>query len=92
MNKIYLDHSATTPVDARVVKAMSEYMLNAFGNPSSIHGFGRIAKEGIENARDQIALLLNCYSSDIYLLVMVLKLIILQCSGMPCRIEKKGII
>lgn len=66
MNKIYLDHSATTPVDARVVKAMSEYMLNAFGNPSSIHGFGRIAKEGIENARDQIALLLNCYSSDIY--------------------------
>ena len=48
MNTIYLDHSATTPVDPEVLGAMMRYFGNHFGNPSSIHGFGREAKKAIE--------------------------------------------
>lgn len=54
-NLIYLDHAATTPMHPRVVEAMTAVMLETFGNPSSTHGFGRMAKQKLEQARDQIA-------------------------------------
>ncbi len=66
MQRIYFDHSATTPVDERVVVAMIEYMLDKFGNPSSIHSFGRDASKSIEDARDSIAALLNCNREEIF--------------------------
>src|SRR5690349_16496862 len=63
---IYLDNAATTPIDERVFDAMSPYLLENFGNPSSSHKWGRLAKATIENARQTIADILNAKPSEIY--------------------------
>lgn len=63
--KIYLDYNATTPVDPRVVEAMIPYFTEKFGNSSSDHVFGWDAAEAVENAREQIAGLINCKSTGI---------------------------
>jgi cysteine desulfurase len=56
MNRqVYLDHNASTPVHREVVEAMLPYFSERFGNPSSVHGFGREAREGLETAREQVA-------------------------------------
>ncbi|EFF32289.1 cysteine desulfurase family protein [Enterococcus faecium] len=52
---IYLDHAATTPMHPQVIEAMTAIMQDTFGNPSSIHGFGRHAHEELETARQIIA-------------------------------------
>lgn len=54
-HRIYLDHAATTPVDPQVLEAMLPYLTNGFGNPSSIHSFGRETRKAIEDARAVIA-------------------------------------
>ncbi|MCK0159755.1 cysteine desulfurase family protein [Allomuricauda sp. F6463D] len=59
-NKIYLDYNATTPVDPQVVNAMLPYFTENFGNPSSDHFFGWYADDAVENARNQVAKLVNC--------------------------------
>jgi cysteine desulfurase len=56
---IYLDHSATTPTDPRVVEAMLPYFADVYGNPSSSHSFGRRAQGAVESARMAIAKILN---------------------------------
>lgn len=56
---IYFDHAATTPVHPRVVEAMTPYFTQMFGNPSSVHGFGRQARQAMEKAREDIAALLE---------------------------------
>lgn len=66
MVRIYMDNSATTPVDERVVVTMNEYMLEKFGNPSSIHSFGRETKEAMESARSSIARMLHCSEQEIF--------------------------
>jgi cysteine desulfurase len=53
--RVYLDHNASTPVHPDVVAAMLPYFSEAFGNPSSVHAFGREAREGLDTARDRIA-------------------------------------
>jgi cysteine desulfurase len=53
--RIYLDYAATTPVDPKVLEAMLPYFTNSFGNPSSIHWFGRENRKAIEDARTVIA-------------------------------------
>jgi cysteine desulfurase len=56
MNRqVYLDHNASTPAHPEVVEAMLPYFSERFGNPSSVHGFGREAREGLETAREQVA-------------------------------------
>lgn len=65
MTKIYLDHSATTPVDGNVLEAMLPYLKNKFGNPSSIHGFGQEALAGVDKARERLAEFLNCGPDEI---------------------------
>ena len=65
METVYLDHSATTPVDPEVLGAMMRYFGNHFGNPSSIHGFGREAKKAIESARGQVASLIGAGPEEI---------------------------
>jgi cysteine desulfurase len=65
MNKIYLDNSATTPVDKQVWKAMEKYFIKEFGNPSSIHSLGVTAKKTIEKSRKIIASFLNAHSREI---------------------------
>lgn len=63
--RIYLDYAATTPTDPEVVKAMSPYFTDKFGNPSSIHSFGQEAKAAIEEARETIASLLGAKQEEI---------------------------
>jgi len=64
--RIYLDHSATTPVDTEVIKAMNDAMENSWGNPSSIHADGRNAKFLIEEARERVANLMNAAPGEIH--------------------------
>jgi cysteine desulfurase len=57
---VYLDHSATTPTDPRVIEVMLPYFGEIYGNPASAHGFGRKAEQAVEDARETMARLLNC--------------------------------
>ena len=58
---IYLDYSATTPVDPRVVEAMIPWLRENFGNPASrSHSFGWTAEKAVDQAREQVAALVNC--------------------------------
>lgn len=65
MNRIYLDYAATTPVDPRVREAMEPYLERLFGNPSSIHTFGQEALVAVENARKNVAALLQADPQEI---------------------------
>jgi cysteine desulfurase len=62
---IYLDYSATTPVDARVVDAMNPYFSASFGNPSSVHRYGQVAEAAVDSARESVAVVLNCKPEEI---------------------------
>ncbi len=63
---IYLDYSATTPVDPQVVDAMVPWLFEKFGNPASrSHAFGWEAEEAVENARAQVADLVNADPREI---------------------------
>jgi len=66
MKRIYLDHNATTPVHPEVLEAMLPYFNDKFGNPSSIHGFGREAKVALEEAREKVAKILGVSSSEVF--------------------------
>lgn len=66
MKSIYLDNAATTKVDKNVINAMSEVMCEGFGNPSSVHAFGRKAKTYLDKARQQVATLINAQKDEIY--------------------------
>ena len=63
---IYLDHSATTPLDPQVAAAMEPYWSDAFGNPASAHGIGARAAHGVARARREVALLLGCAEQEVY--------------------------
>src|SRR5882672_10421618 len=65
MNRIYLDHNATTAVDPAVLDAMLPYFSADFGNASSIHTFGQRARAAVETAREQVAALLNARPQEI---------------------------
>ena len=64
--KIYLDNAATTQVDPEVVDAMLPYLKDGFGNPSSIHSFGRDSRAAIERSRKKVAELLSTSPSQIF--------------------------
>lgn len=66
MRKVYFDHSATTPVDPKVVEAMLPFLSEKFGNPSSIHSFGREVKVALEEAREMVAEFCHTRAADIY--------------------------
>ena len=63
--KVYLDYSATTPTDPRVVEEMIPYFTEHFGNPSSIYSTGLEAKDAIEHAREQLAHLINAEPKEL---------------------------
>jgi cysteine desulfurase len=65
MNRIYLDHNATTAVDPAVLDAMLPYFSAEFGNASSIHTYGQSARAAVETAREQVAALLNARPQEI---------------------------
>ncbi|MBP2642302.1 MAG: iscS 2 [Firmicutes bacterium] len=66
MNRIYFDHSATTPVNPDVAKVVLEYMTDKFGNASSIHAFGREAKRAVEDSREKVAKLIGAEPNEIF--------------------------
>ena len=64
--KIYLDYQATTPVDPQILKKMMPYFNENFGNPhSNNHDYGRKAAEAVEEARENIASLINANKEEI---------------------------
>lgn len=65
MKRVYLDHAATTPLDAEVLEAMMPYLTTEFGNPSSVHGFGQRARGAIDEARARVAALIGARDSEI---------------------------
>ena len=62
MKRIYLDHNATTPLHPEVLEAMTPYLTDRFGNGSSIHAYGREARNAIDTAREQVADLIGAKS------------------------------
>lgn len=62
---VYLDHNASSPLDQRVLEAMLPYLGKFFGNPSSLHRQGRIARSAIDTARQQVAALVSAQPSQI---------------------------
>jgi cysteine desulfurase len=62
---IYLDYNATTPIDPTVVEAMLPYLSIHFGNPSSAHSYGHAAHKAVDEARMQVAQLLECTPGEV---------------------------
>ena len=65
MERVYLDHAATTPVDPEVAEAMSRVLRETHGNPSSIYAEGRAARAAVDRARDEVAAAINAEPSEI---------------------------
>jgi cysteine desulfurase len=65
MKHIYMDHNATTPLREEALVAMLPYLQEEFGNPSSLHSFGRQARKAIETAREQVAVTLGARPREI---------------------------
>lgn len=66
MNRIYLDHSATTPTDPEIASTMAIAMTETFGNPSSIYSFAREARKAVAEGREQLAKLINAEPEEIF--------------------------
>ena len=64
--QVYLDNAATTAIDNEVLQVMIPILQDSYGNPSSIHSFGRVSKSIIEKARKNIANHINCSTSEIF--------------------------
>lgn len=66
LRTIYLDNSATTPVRPEVIEAMMPFLQNKWGNPSSVHFYGRDARRHVDEARRSVAGLLGCEEDEVY--------------------------
>ena len=64
--KVYLDNAATTSLRKEVIDEMLPFMQEQYGNPSSIHAYGREVRSKIEKGRKSISKLLNCSPSEVY--------------------------
>ena len=66
MQRIYLDHAATTPLDKEILEKMLPYFTTDYGNADSPHAFGRTAMNAVDSARDKIAELINAKPNEVY--------------------------
>lgn len=90
MRKVYFDHSATTAVDPQVVEAMLPFLKEKFGNPSSIHSFGREVKVALEEAREAVADFCHARAADIYFTSGGTESDNLAIKGIAYELKKKG--
>lgn len=92
MHHIYLDYAATTPVVDQVVNRMLEYLTidRTFGNPSSLHSYGREALKAVEAARDQVALCLNAEAKELIWTSGATESINLAIKGAAQLYQRKG--
>ena len=65
MRRVYMDNAATTSLAPEVLEQMMPYLTNIYGNPSSVHSFGREAEAGVDKARQQLAKALNAELDEI---------------------------
>ena len=65
MRRVYMDNAATTALSPKVLEQMMPYLTQTYGNPSSVHAFGREARQGVEKARAQVAKALNATEDEI---------------------------
>ena len=63
--QVYLDHSATTPVDAQVAAVVTRCLTDTFGNASSVHGYGQQARAAVDRARREVAVLIGARQNEI---------------------------
>jgi cysteine desulfurase len=68
LRRVYLDHSATTPVDPRVVGALLPFLTEKFGNASSVHFFGQEARAAVDHARREVATLIGARPNEVVFL------------------------
>jgi cysteine desulfurase len=87
---IYLDHAATTPLDARVLDAMLPYFTTEYGNASSIYTLGRHAMQAIDSAREQVADILGCRPTEVTFTGCGSESDNLAIKGMAFASQKKG--
>src|SRR5438128_11629423 len=87
---IYLDHAATTALDARVLDAMLPYFTTEYGNASSIYTLGRHAMQAIDSAREQVAALLDCRPTEIAFTGCGSESDNLAIKGIAFALQKKG--
>jgi len=94
VKQVYMDHNATTPLHPEVVKVLSETM-QVFGNPSSVHGFGRIARQYVEEARAKVAGFIGALPEEIIFVGSGSEgnntvLSIMMCPSRHCSCERQG--
>ncbi len=91
LERIYMDHNATTPLDPRVLEVMKPYLAEYFGNPSSTtHEHGRIARQAVEEAREKVAGLVNAKSREIIFTSGATEADNMAILGTVSRLKKKG--
>ncbi|MDE5667540.1 MAG: cysteine desulfurase NifS [Clostridia bacterium] len=66
LKSIYVDNAATTAMSDKAIEAMTPFLRGVYGNPSSLHTVGQVAKEHLEDARERIAKCLNCEPKELY--------------------------
>ncbi len=66
MKRVYFDHAATTPTDPVIAQAVLEYMTDIYGNPGSVHAYGRQSRQAVDVAREQVAKLINAQPTEIF--------------------------
>jgi cysteine desulfurase len=66
MKNVYFDHAATTPTDPAIAQTVLKYMTEIFGNPGSVHAYGRQSRQAVDVAREQVAKLINAQPAEIF--------------------------
>ncbi len=90
MRKVYLDHGATTPMREEVFEAMEPFLKDNFGNPSSLHSFGREVRKNVDNAREKVAKALGASPNEIFFTSGGTEADNLAIQGVARRLKDKG--
>ncbi len=90
MKKVYMDNGATTQVDEKVLEAMLPFYKDLYGNPSSLHSFGRDVKKHLEEAREKVAAAIHADPAEIYFTSGGTEADNLAVQGVARALKKKG--